>query len=105
LYKNKICFRDYIYIYDIVDAFLLAGLCDGEESYYVLGCDEKKTISDVWHIISDNLGGIPISYNDLELNKMETRSYIADYSKFKDLTGWYPKFNIERGIRETIKVL
>ncbi len=105
LYKNKMCFRDYLYIYDIVDAFLLAGLHNGKESYYVLGCDERKTISDVWQIISDNLGGIPITHNDLELNKMETRSYTCDYDKFKKLTGWKPKFSIENGIKETIKAL
>ena len=102
LYKNKLCFRDYIYIYDIVDAFLLAGLVDGDESYYVLGCDEKKTISDVWNIISDKLGGLVIEDNKIDLNKMETRSYTANYSKFKSLTGWYPKFNIENGIEKSI---
>jgi len=96
---------DYIHIYDIVEAFLLAAIFDGNESYYVLGCDEKKTISDVWNIISESLGGIPIDYNDKDLNKMETRSYVANYDKFNSLTGWYPRFNIENGIKETIGVL
>ena len=102
LYKNKFCYRDYIHIYDIVEAFLLAAIFDGNESYYVLGCDEKKTISDVWNIISESIGGIPIDYNDKDLNKMETRSYIANYDKFNSLTGWSPKLNIVDGIYKTV---
>ena len=101
LYKNKSCFRDYIYIYDIIEAILLAGLHKGNKKYYVLGCDEKNTISDVWNTISENLDNIPVEYNDKYLNPMETRSYTADYKSFNELTGWNPKFNIENGIKQT----
>ena len=105
LYKNKSCFRDYIHIYDIIDAILLAGLFKGNKKYYVLGCKEKTTISDVWNIISENLNNIPIDYNNKELNMMETRSYTANYKMFNDLTGWYPKFDIKDGICDTISKL
>ena len=105
LYKNKSCFRDYIHIYDMIDAILMAGLFKGNKKYYVLGCKEKTTISDVWNIISENLNNIPIDYNNKELNMMETRSYTANYKMFNDLTGWYPKFDIKDGICDTISKL
>jgi len=105
LYKNKSCFRDYIHIYDIIDAILMAGLFKGNKKYYVLGCNEKTTISDVWNIISENLHNTPIEYNNKDLNMMETRSYTADYKMFNNLTGWYPKFNIKDGICDTISKL
>ncbi len=102
LYKNKLCLRDYIYIYDIVEAILLAGIYDGNRSYYTLGCNEKKTISEVWHIISESLDGVPIEYDNKSLNMMETRSYVADYKRFNELTGWSPKFSIIDGIEKTV---
>lgn len=105
LYKNKSCFRDYIHIYDMIDAILMAGLFKGNKKYYVLGCKEKTTIFDVWNIISENLHNIPIDYNNKELNMMETRSYTANYDAFSNLTGWCPKITMKDGIHDTVKKL
>ena len=33
---------------------------------------------------------------------METRSYVADYKRFNELTGWSPKFSIIDGIERTV---
>ncbi len=94
--------RDYLYITDLLEALLLAGLYDGDENYYILGCDNNYTISDVWDIMSENLGGLFIQHVDTNVSKMEKRSYVANYDKFKKLTGWYPKVNINDGIEKTI---
>lgn len=102
LYKNETCFRDYLYITDLLEALLLAGLYDGDKNYYILGCDNNNTILDVWNIISKNLGGLFIQHNEKNVSKMEKRSYVANYNKFKKLTGWYPKININDGIKKTI---
>ncbi len=104
LYKNKMCFRDYLHIYDLITALLVAGVTDGERKYYTLGCDNRSTIEDVWNIIAQNLGGIPIEYDDSrKLSDMETRSFTSDYTEFRALTGWNAKYTIRYGIRETVE--
>ena len=104
LYKNKLCFRDYLHIYDLINALVFAGLQKStEKRYYTLGCGSRSTIEDVWKIISEYLGGIPIEYNDKALSDMETRSFTSDYTKFKDLTGWNPKYTLRFGIKESIE--
>ena len=74
-----------------------------DDEYYILSGNEKKTISNVWHVISELLGGLSIVYNDKKLNPMEMRNYIGNCNKFHNMTGWTPKFDIRMGISETIK--
>jgi len=105
LFKNKDCFRDYIYIDDVINALLLSGIYDNNKKYYVIGGGEKKTISQVWNIISEQLSNIPIDYSNQNLDSMEMRNYIGDYSRFSKFTGWSPKIDLQRGIYETIKNL
>ncbi len=105
LFQNKDCLRDYLYIDDVVHALLLSGIYCSDEKYYVLGSSDKKTISNVWEIISEKLNGILIEYDDINLDLMEMRSYIGDYSLFNQFTGWNPKVNLQEGISETIKNL
>ena len=104
LYKNKSCFRDYLHIYDLIEALLLAGLQKStEKRYYNLGCDNSLTIEDTWNIIAECLNNIPIEYDDRELSDMETRSFTSDYTEFKKLTGWNPKYTLRYGIEESIE--
>jgi len=109
LYKNRNCYRDFIYIGDIINAFVGAGLmsddnCDGR--YFVIGSKRLITIADVWAIISDEIGRIPISINDSHiLSPIETRSFTGDYHKFNAATDWKPEVNLETGIKLTVKEL
>ena len=34
---------------------------------------------------------------------METRSFTSDYTEFKKLTGWNPKYTLRYGIEESIE--
>ena len=89
---------------NLITALLVAGVTDGERKYYTLGCDNRSTIEDVWNIIAQNLGGIPIEYDDSrKLSDMETRSFTSDYTEFRALTGWNAKYTIRYGIRETVE--
>jgi len=104
LYKNKGCFRDYLHIYDLIEALLLCGLLKStKRRYYTLGCRVRSTIGDVWNIIAEYLGDIPIEYDERELSDMETRSFTSDYTQFQELTGWNPKYTIRYGIKESIE--
>ncbi len=51
LNKNKDCYRDYVFIDDIVDAFLSAGLINQHQhanELYVIGNKDLCSIKDVW---------------------------------------------------------
>jgi|TARA_B100001094_G_scaffold331741_1_gene401138 nucleoside-diphosphate-sugar epimerase len=109
LYKNNKCFRDYLHIYDIINALLLAGTSERmfnslNRKYYTLGCDNNSTIEDAVKLISKNLNDLTIEYNDgKELSDMESRNYVSDYSEFKKLTGWKPKYTLNFGIQDTVQ--
>lgn len=103
--------RDYCYVQNYLDAFILAGessATDGE--VFVLGSGEGKTMNEVVEKIKgivENLTGkevvikhIPFPGEEHEINK---RNFIADFSKFHHATGWEPKISFDDGLRRTIE--
>lgn len=108
LYNNRRCFRDYIFIDDVIRAFLMTGnidddLCDGR--FYVIGSQEGRSIEKVWNIIAKNIPReIEIIFNDaLDLEPIERRSFISNATKFCQAAGWNPQINLEKGIQLTVK--
>jgi UDP-glucose 4-epimerase len=97
--------RDTSYIDDVVDALVFVGV------------SEK-----VWGEVF-NLGGTPLSLKEFvktaikvngkgkfkvvdfpdDRKKIEIGDYIANYFKIYRLLGWQPKWNIEKGIAETLE--
>jgi UDP-glucose 4-epimerase len=106
LYGNKDCYRDFIFVEDVVDAFMKIGLTDDfNGSFFVVGSNELVTISDVWNIIADKIGDVSISVEDVKLNPLEMRSYVGDCTKLNEVTGWKPEVDLESGIERTVKDL
>ena len=106
LYGNKDCYRDFIFVEDVVDAFMKIGLTDDfNGSFFVVGSNELVTISDVWNTIAEKIGDVPITVDDVELNPIEMRSFLGDYTKLNEVTGWKPEVNLETGIERTVKDL
>lgn len=97
--------RDTNFVDDVVEALLLAMASD-------------KTNGEVY-----NIGGTPLSLKDLveqmisvhdrgeyeivtypqEAKKIEIGDYIANWSKFKKISGWEPKVSIKEGLEKTFK--
>ena len=108
LYGNKDCYRDFIFVEDVVDAFMKIGLADDivfDGSYFVVGSNELVTISDVWNIIADKIGEVSISVDGVNLNPIEMRSFVGDYTKLNEVVGWKPKVTLETGIERTVEDL
>tara|TARA_Y100000034_G_C6876831_1_gene401165 strand:+ start:190 stop:1077 length:888 start_codon:yes stop_codon:yes gene_type:complete len=103
LYNNKDCYRDYIFIDDVVNAFRKIGLADDDVfdgRFFVVGSNKLVTISDVWNIIAKNIRDIPILVDDdVELNPIEMRSFVGDYTRLNKVTGWKPETRLENGIK------
>ena len=114
LYKNHSCVRDYIYIDDVIRAFLLAGgikddSCEGQ--FYVIGSQEGYMISDVWKLIAKKVSDkmckeVKIKMNEtVTLEPMAMRNFISDTSLFNKMTGWNSIITLEKGIEATVKGL
>ena len=100
--------RDYCYIQNYIDAFVLAAEKD-IVGVYVLGSGKGITFNEVVNKIkkiaeSLTRKSVIIKHitppNDNKINK---RDFIADNNKFRKATGWYPKISFEEGLRRTIE--
>ena len=112
-YANHRCVRDYVFLDDVVLAFLLAGAGCGSarRPIYVIGSGEGKSIAEVWQLIADcvksHLGKtVPIRSDDsVKIEPLELRNFVADTERFRDATGWKPQTGLAQGIDITVRAL
>ena len=109
-YANQGCVRDYVFLKDVVQAFLLAGAYCGSNKipFYVIGSGEGETIRDVWHLIADSVKlhtgkNVPIRCDEsVKIEPIEWRSFVADTTRFWKLSGWKPRTKLVQGIHSTV---
>ena len=103
--------RDYTYIDDVVEAFLLAGvkLKTLKGNYYVIGTGKGNTIKQMAKLIQDQVKEktgrkVNLNYTSFpkDISPIEFRNFIADSTSFKKATGWKAKVLLTEGIRKTI---
>ena len=112
-YANQSCIRDFVFLQDVVQAFLFAGACCGStrSPVYVVGSGEGKPIADVWRLIADSVRShidmdIPIRLDEsVKIEPLEQRSFVADSERFRAATGWKPQTGLTQGIDITVRAL
>ena len=111
LYGNSACVRDYIWIDDVVAAFLTAACLENEYEtgqYYLIGSGSGYQISDVLRMIADKVGQYTGKKTMIEedinepLEAVEWRNFVADTSRFSKATGWKAGISLDKGIDRTI---
>ncbi len=104
--------RDYIYIDDVVRAFLMAGANMDvlKGGYYVIGSGIGHTIKEMVHSIAEevmsrrgNMVSVVHVPEPGNLSSIEFRNFIADSSAFKSKTGWQIEVPLRDGIGRTIE--
>ena len=109
LFNNRNFLRDFLYIDDVVNAFLICSLINKkfyDAKFYILSSQEKTTILDVWKIILNKTNNKNLTIDNKNLlSPMEYRNFTADSSKFRSLTNWNSKTKISKGIDLTIDFL
>jgi len=106
--------RDYIFVEDVVDAFLAAAAhierVNGH--HFVIGSGRGISIRDAFELIAarvERLTGrrVPIATvaPAAPLSPIERRNFVGDHSRFSALTGWQPKWTLADGIDRTIEAL
>jgi nucleoside-diphosphate-sugar epimerase len=112
IYDKGDCLRDYVYIDDVVSAFLCGAtnieLANGQ--HFVIGNGEKYTIAEAFNLVAERVAlktGIraPVVHVDApaSLSPIETRNFVANIRRFNELTGWAPKYSLISGIDRTIE--
>ena len=98
--------RDYIYIGDLIDAFLLATGPKASGQIYNLGFGQGIKFKDMAALIIKNVGKGNLKFVKWpkEFAQVETGSYVTDLSKIKKELGFTPKIDFETGIRKTLKL-
>ena len=103
--------RDYVYIDDVVSAFLYASIVDydeirtNSEVMFNVASGRGVSLKSVFSLISievEKITGIKLEVKNVpwpnEVNEIEKRNFIGSAKRLKLLTGWTPKTSIEDGI-------
>lgn len=97
--------RDYFYVEDLVDAFVLTMEKNIAGSEIInLGSGQQRTVREVVDFIVKAIGdcnNIPL-WGVLPDNKNEPISWCSNNSKARNLLGWEPTTSINDGLKKTI---
>lgn len=97
--------RDYLYIDDIVQAFLALALqAPAQGEVYNIGTHERIQFRDMVEAVVAQVGQGKIEYAPwpAEYEKNETGDYVADTSKISQF-GWQAKVNLAQGVQQTVE--
>ena len=97
--------RDFTYVDDVVEAFLLAGAndnCNGR--IFNLGGDEAVSLLDFVKLLLQLAGGgnyemVPFP---AEKKRIDIGDFYADYSKIRETFGWRYKTTLREGLKRTL---
>jgi nucleoside-diphosphate-sugar epimerase len=113
LFKNGDSLRDYLFIDDVITAFLAAGTAprpwNGTRA--IVGSGTGTSFRAAAELIADRLaarlGQRPrIDVNeDVAIDAAGWRSFVADTTRFREATGWAPTVDLTTGIASTVDSL
>jgi len=116
VYGNGSYLRDYIYIDDVVSAFLYASIIDYDairrtsEITFNVASGKGVSVKDVFSLISAEVE--KITGNKLEvqnapwpigINEIEKRNFIGSSERLKSLSGWTPCVSLEEGVCSLVR--
>lgn len=106
IFGNGKQIRDYLYIDDLVDAFILAANSKSPQNpIFNLGLGKPIKFIEMAKIIVQKIGKGQIKFvkwpKDFE--SVETGDYVSDISKIKKELGFTPKIEFEQGIEKAIR--
>ena len=98
--------RDYIYIDDLINAFLK--IMDNPETdgqSYQVGSGIETRFIDMVNIICETVGKGEIVFQSFPdtLDKIDIDRFVSSFDKLKNTTGWTPNVSLEKGISKTVE--
>ncbi len=92
--------RDFIYIDDVVRAFVLAGFKRMSGKAYNISSGQMTSLVKIVNTIKKNVKKVNIDYKPAAEDSI---SYCCDASRFKRDYGWNPRTSLNQGIMQTLK--
>lgn len=96
--------RDYIYVGDVVQAFLRAMGYSGEHRLFNIGAGEGRSLNDLIGAI-ESLVGRPVARRYLPGRSFDVPTNVLDISRAKAFLGWRPETPFYAGLSQTFKWL
>ncbi|MCK5023164.1 MAG: SDR family NAD(P)-dependent oxidoreductase [Candidatus Aenigmarchaeota archaeon] len=111
VYGNGSFLRDYNYVGNVVDAFLLSSQTEKTNGeYFNIGSNTSTKFIDMVKMIIKNVKEITGKEGVFKFvpwpensKKIDVGDMVVDYSKFNEFTGWYPKVDLNEGIKKTVE--
>ena len=99
--------RDYIYIDDLIEAFILCSKQKATGQIYNLGYGKGISFNEMIQLICKVTGKGKLNYQQWpkETKEVETGDYISNISKIKKDLGFSPRINFQKGIEKTLEAL
>jgi len=100
--------RDYVYVDDISEAYLLAATKSGQElgAVYNLGSGVQTSLREVV-AAARKLMDIKVepAWGAMPNRQWDTNVWVANNQKARDELGWRPQYSFERGLKQTLSWL
>jgi UDP-glucose 4-epimerase len=93
--------RDYIYIKDVVDAFLRALSHDGAQRVFNIGSGQGRSVNEILGAIEQVLGR-PVARVYKPARSFDVPSNVLDISRARDILGWAPAIPFSEGLARTL---
>ncbi len=96
--------REYTYIDDVVEGFLLAAKEGrGYGEVFNLGTGEEISLRDLVVLIDSMMeGGVRVDPEVLPYRENEIRRFVGDHTRIRNTLGWEPRVSLNEGLKKTI---
>lgn len=96
--------RDYVYVTDVVDAFVRVALSDqANGEVYFVGSGVETVFLDMVKTVIRSVG--KGEYKHIPFPKtreaIDIKKFVVTYKKLQDAVGWMPKFDLATGVKQT----
>jgi len=114
LYGKGDNLRDYVYVTDVVNAFLMAakGIEPLNGQHFVIGTGEGYTLQEAFSLVAERVKrktGVDVKIVNVDSpasqSAIELRNFVADSKKFINITGCKHEIDLIKGIDQTIECL
>ncbi len=106
VYGDGLQTRDYIFIDDVVDAFVRAALSgETNQEVFMIGSGFETLFLDMVRSVIASVGSgsyVHVPFPP-ERESIDIRKFVVAYDKMNRLTGWQPRVDLKSGIDRTVR--